>query len=106
MMNLFPTNLEIEQETKLVIQWNDETQQRVSVRTLRDRCPCSVCRDEARKPPEPAPSNPFTILSDADLQPLRIQAMSPVGNYGYKISFSDGHSTGIYSFEYLQSLND
>ncbi len=30
--------------------------------------------------------------------------MKPVGNYAYSIEFSDGHDTGIYTFEYLREL--
>jgi DUF971 family protein len=30
--------------------------------------------------------------------------MEPVGNYAYSIRFSDGHDTGIYTFELLQAL--
>jgi DUF971 family protein len=29
-----------------------------------------------------------------------------VGNYAYAISFSDGHSSGIYSLELLRQLGD
>jgi len=32
--------------------------------------------------------------------------MKPVGNYAYGIEFSDGHNTGIYSFETLRSLGE
>ena len=103
-MDLFPTKLEIDQDTQLVIQWNDESEQKLSVKLLRDRCPCSLCKDEHQKPAKDEPSSPFTILSDAEVQPLRIQSMKPVGNYGYKITFSDGHSNGIYSFEFLKGL--
>ncbi len=28
----------------------------------------------------------------------------PVGGYGIQFSFSDGHRTGIYSFEYLREI--
>jgi DUF971 family protein len=35
-----------------------------------------------------------------------ITAMEPVGNYGLKISFSDGHATGIYSWAYLHELGE
>ena len=30
--------------------------------------------------------------------------MKPVGNYAYCIAFSDGHDTGIYTFEQLREL--
>jgi DUF971 family protein len=33
-----------------------------------------------------------------------IQALEPVGHYGMKPRFSDGHETGIYSWDYLYWL--
>lgn len=106
-MNLLPTGLRIDSETKLVIDWNDGSQQAVEVKELRAKCPCSVCRTKAessqKAPPKPSP---FTVLSDAEIRPLRIEGMKPVGNYAYSIAFSDGHSTGIYSFEYLRTLGE
>ena len=33
-----------------------------------------------------------------------ITAIEPVGAYGVKLVFSDGHDTGIYSWDYLYSL--
>jgi DUF971 family protein len=30
--------------------------------------------------------------------------MVPVGNYAYRIEFSDGHSTGIYTLDLLRRL--
>jgi DUF971 family protein len=30
--------------------------------------------------------------------------MTPVGNYAYKILFSDGHDTGIYTLDLLREL--
>jgi DUF971 family protein len=35
---------------------------------------------------------------------VRIQAIEPVGNYAVKLVFSDGHDTGLYSWEYLYEL--
>ena len=37
-------------------------------------------------------------------QPMRVVGMKPVGNYAYGIEFSDGHDTGIYTFELLREL--
>ena len=104
-MDLLPTGLRIESESKLVIDWNDGSQQTVEVRELRDKCPCSVCRKKSETSEKaPQPPSSFTVLSDAEIRPLRIAAMKPVGNYGYSIAFTDGHSTGIYAFEYLRTL--
>ena len=46
------------------------------------------------------------MLGAAQLQPLSIVGMQPVGNYAYTIAFSDGHDTGIYSFELLRELGE
>jgi DUF971 family protein len=35
---------------------------------------------------------------------VAIQAVEPVGNYAVKLVFSDGHATGLYSWDYLYSL--
>ncbi|MDG1662239.1 MAG: DUF971 domain-containing protein [Pseudomonadales bacterium] len=35
-----------------------------------------------------------------------IQSISMVGNYALQINFDDGHSSGIYSWEYLEELGD
>jgi DUF971 family protein len=34
----------------------------------------------------------------------RAQAATVVGNYAVQISFTDGHSTGIYSYDHLRSI--
>jgi DUF971 family protein len=35
-----------------------------------------------------------------------IEALEPVGHYGVKPRFSDGHETGIYSWDYLHWLGE
>ena len=35
-----------------------------------------------------------------------IAAIEPVGNYAVKLVFSDGHDTGLYSWDYLYSLGE
>ena len=37
---------------------------------------------------------------------IRITNVEPVGNYAVKIVFDDGHSTGLYSWDYLHKLGD
>lgn len=36
---------------------------------------------------------------------VTITALTPVGHYAVQLTFSDGHNTGIYTWEYLQSLS-
>ena len=35
---------------------------------------------------------------------VNIVAVEPVGNYAVKLVFSDGHDTGLYSWDYLYTL--
>lgn len=37
-------------------------------------------------------------------QDVAITAIEPVGNYAVKIHFSDGHDTGLYSWDWLREL--
>ncbi len=37
---------------------------------------------------------------------VAITAIEPVGNYGIRLSFDDGHDTGIYAWDYLKDLAD
>ena len=37
---------------------------------------------------------------------VEIMAIEPVGHYAVKLVFSDGHDTGLYSWDYLYSLGE
>lgn len=78
----------------LIIEW--DTAGHVGffpARPLRLGCPCAACIEEMTGRPL---LNPGTI--DADVRPLSVAL---VGAYGMKVEWSDGHSTGIYTFERL-----
>ena len=51
--------------------------------------------------------NPLTVLpaSAASSAPLTATSAELVGNYALRITFSDGHHTGIYSWEYLREID-
>ena len=97
-----PTKLELAGPDRLRITWSDGQVREYTVRELRDKCPCATCREKRNAPPPPPTLLP--ILSAADIRPLRITAMKPVGNYAYSIDFSDGHNTGIYTLESLREM--
>lgn len=45
-----------------------------------------------------------TLAKVAIMPDIGILAIEPVGNYGVKLRFSDGHATGIFSWSYLLEL--
>jgi DUF971 family protein len=101
-MDVQPTKLELAAPDRLRITWSDGQVREYTVRELRDKCPCATCREKRTASP-PSPLQ-LPVLSAAEVQPLRIAGMSPVGNYAYSIDFSDGHNTGIYTLESLREM--
>lgn len=101
-MESHPTNLSLTADHRLLIEWSDTRRRTYAYRELRDACPCATCREKRSQPP-PSPTA-LPILSPGEAQPLRLLDMRPVGNYAYSITFSDGHDTGIYTFELLRQL--
>ena len=99
-----PVKLELARPDALRIAWSDGQTREYAVRELREKCPCATCRELRNSPPPPPTSLP--VLSAAEAKPLRITAMHPTGRYAYSIHFSDGHDTGIYSFELLRELGE
>jgi len=86
------------------ITWSDGHASRYDFAYLREECPCALCNDErGRKAALAAPANAGAAL------PLfkpkaKARAATAVGSYAIQIDFSDGHSTGIYSFDYLREI--
>jgi DUF971 family protein len=98
-----PTQVQLTDPQHLEIAWSDGQTRRYTVRELRDRCPCASCREQRG---QPVNDNPLQILDVKEAQPVSILGMKPVGNYAYGIEFSDGHNTGIFTLEFLQSLGE
>jgi DUF971 family protein len=86
----------------LRIDWTDGVSTFVTWRTLRKQCPCATCNDDRSKPPDP-----FRVLSAAEVAagPPNPVQMQPLGHYAYKITWNDGHDTGIYPLELLRKLS-
>ncbi|HZU35434.1 MAG TPA: DUF971 domain-containing protein [Gemmataceae bacterium] len=96
---LVPTALSKDGSDRLVIDWSDGHRSVYTWKHLRDNCPCASCREERSQPPDP-----LRVLKPNELVPLAPVAMAPVGRYAYKITWSDGHNTGIFSLDLLRSL--
>jgi len=86
------------------IDWKDGHKSQWSFRWLRDACPCATCHDEREKsgraPGEPKPG-PTTLLPMYQAPP-RPDSVTPVGRYAISFHWNDGHSSGIYSWDYLR----
>ncbi len=89
-----PEAIDVGGQGELRITWPGGREVAVPAFRLRDLCPCAQCVEEGtgRKVLDPA-----TI--PADIRPVQVAA---VGNYAIQITWSDGHSTGIYSWRSLR----
>lgn len=96
-----PTHLERVDDSQLLIRWSDNVETKIPYRLLRDQCPCATCREKRGAPKS---ESLLPVLAPEELQPLNIVGMKPVGGYAYGIQFSDGHDSGIFTFEFLRSL--
>ena len=80
----------------LVIVWSDGIRSEYETRNLRLSCPCAVCVNEwtGEKILDPArvPEN---------IRPLRVFS---VGGYAMGVQWSDGHSSGIFAYDFLRRL--
>jgi ATP-binding protein involved in chromosome partitioning len=82
------------QDDGLRVEWDQHGHEGFfAARDLRLACPCAGCVEEmsGRRLLDPA-SVP------RDIRPLSIAL---VGAYGLRVQWSDGHSTGIYTFDRL-----
>lgn len=85
-------------ESKLRIEWKDGVVSEFVPRYLRLLCPCAGCVDEMSGVRTLQPA-----MIDDNVYPTAIHY---VGRYGIQCMWSDGHSTGIYTFEYLREIWD
>ncbi len=93
-----PRQIIEESDSEISINWSDEAETKYNAADLRRACPCAGCVNEWTGEKMLKPEN---IAGD-----LSFSSISIVGRYALNFHFSDGHETGIYSFDYLRKLSD
>jgi ATP-binding protein involved in chromosome partitioning len=91
-----PQKIELRSRQQLFIHWSDGKESTLESRALRLACPCATCVDELTGAKRLDPGS-----VSKDVWP---QEISPVGRYALNFQWSDGHRTGIYTFEHLRQL--
>ena len=80
----------------LEIVWNEEKMTRYPFHFLRCECPCAACVNEFTGE---RMLDPATVPSDIHPEEIGLS-----GNYALKIKWSDGHFTGLYSWDNFEKL--
>lgn len=84
----------IEEDSVLRILWNDDQLAHYPFEYLRGWCPCAACQGHGAE------------RHFVEVNSPRLASINMVGNYALNPKWTDGHETGIYSFEYLRELSE
>ncbi len=98
-----PTRLKLQKTVGLSIDWSDGKSSTFTIVQLRAKCPCALCKDSREKQQK----SRLTVLSSGGFDgPMIVTKAEQVGGYALKLTFADGHDTGIYSWQYLRELGE
>ncbi|HUP04272.1 MAG TPA: DUF971 domain-containing protein [Bryobacteraceae bacterium] len=96
-----PEHIAISKSKGITIDWKDGHRSEYGLTYLRDECPCAECAGTHGTPPRPKTADsPFPMFQPA----LKMLRVSPVGNYAIAIEWSDGHKSGIYSYDHFREI--
>lgn len=95
-VQLEPKDMSWIEKGVLGIEWSDGHQAVYPIRHLRFQCPCAACVDEW--------TGEKRLKADDVPMLIMVNDIQPVGRYALQFSWSDGHDTGIYSYNLLRRL--
>lgn len=104
MHSIRPQHLDLQKDRGLTITWSDGSRSFYPIAYLRRHSPSA----DNRKLQEEMKSNPLTVLPASAAEqsgPIVATDAEMVGHYAIRISFSDGHRTGIFSWMYLREID-
>jgi DUF971 family protein len=91
--------------------WADGHESHYDFAYLREQCPCALCDDLRQKKDQQKNqglADPASALQSAELPMFKprpgARAAKTVGHYALQIDFTDGHSAGIFSYDYLRTI--
>lgn len=94
MLSPAPTELRYQKDSRTLVIAYDDERFTLSAEFLRVHSPSAEVQGHGGEGGE-LPRNKENVA---------ITGIAPVGNYAVKITFSDGHDTGLYSWDWLQQL--
>ncbi len=95
MLNKTPTEVKLrKQSNTLELSYNDGSQLEFSSEFLRVHSPSAEVRGHGKG----------QEVLQTGKRHVKLKNVEPVGNYAVKLEFDDGHSTGIFSWDYLVSI--
>jgi DUF971 family protein len=103
-MSIKPDKINVSRSQKLmIIEWDDGHRSEYPLARLRHACPCAECRNK-EEPEQTTFTNEDLGLPIISTQSFQIDRITTVGNYALQLTWKDGHSFGIYPWQYLRDL--
>ena len=88
--------------------WADGLTKTLPSDQLRLQCPCAGCReargDTTHAKPLTGKKSSLKILTASRDEETMLKNIWAVGNYAVGVEWGDGHSSGIYTYDYLREL--
>jgi DUF971 family protein len=85
---------------ELAVKWENGEESFIPLETLRRACPCAGCRGEVdvmgnlyKGPPQSLTPRSF-----------QLRQLTPVGGYALQPVWADGHSSGLFAYDYLKQV--
>ena len=92
-----PTRIQFQTDDRVLsLEWSDGQSHRIPFRALRQLCPCASCVSEVTGE---RVLNPESVPDD-----IHPTAVDYSGSYALKITWSDTHDTGLFTWEYLHEI--
>ena len=86
--------------TELAVKWDDGSESFIPLEALRRYCPCAGCKGEMdimgnlyKNPDKPLTPQAFILVK-----------IVSVGGYAVQPFWGDGHSSGLFSYDYLRRV--
>lgn len=99
MQPLQPTNIQVIGE-EIAIKWSDDSEDYYPMERLRAYSPSAENMGE-----QDLLGNTYGGDARKHFPGVRVETWQQIGGYAIAFSFSDGHKTGIYSYEYLKEIS-
>ena len=94
---MYPVSIRVKQSQHIYIKWDNGTATEISLRKLRELCPCATCMTFRQ-------SQGKDYIPIFNENQLKVANIKQIGSYAIQVTWNDGHNTGIYEFPFLKNL--
>ena len=93
---MLPKKISVSEDDNFVVEWDDGKVSKINKYLLRKSCPCALCeveRDDNH--------HDYNLFRGNKTEIVDIEV---IGQHAIRITWKDGHNTGMYEFQYLIDL--